>query len=184
MVTVMNSPEVQNHLTVDDLAQLTVAQAAELYRRGAVPAMQALDGAPRGRMLAIRGFDRGFSASPLRTYARSKGFPWAGKSFASARDDMGTGVNRVRLFRTRNWFPFDTRVGPSAIDGAPCIVLDYDKPRNPWLIRHLHDELREVAPGLFLGPAMWKSSSARRLLLYFAIDAQPRAAEIHDRPPT
>ena len=66
-------------------------------------------------------------------------------------------------------FPFDTSVGPSAIDGAPCIVLDYDKPNNPFFIRAIRDELREVAPGLFLGPAMVRLGASAKLALYFAI---------------
>lgn len=59
---------------------------------------------------------------------------------------------------------------PDSMDGAPCVVLDYDKPENPWLIRKIHDELREVSPGLFLGPAMAKTVRGPKLLLYFACD--------------
>ena len=44
----------------------------------------------------------------------------------------------------------------------------------------MHDEIREVSPGLFLGPAMWRSAIAERaarddrktLLLWFALDAR------------
>ena len=66
-------------------------------------------------------------------------------------------------------FPFATHFGPSAIDGKPCLVLDYDQPENPWLIRQIHDELRQVGPGVFLGPAMWKARPTPKLVLYFAI---------------
>jgi len=165
-------PETSTTLTVDDLAHLTTAEAADLYARGTVPPMSALDGSPRGRMLAVAGLDRGAIAGRLRAFSGSRAFPWAGKSFQSTGDSTGSGVNRVRLLGTRDWFPFDTLVGPSAIDGKPSIILDYDKSENPWFIRKIHDELREVAPGLYFGPAMWKSGSGPRLLLYFAIDQQ------------
>ena len=39
--------------------------------------------------------------------------------------------------------------GPSWHDGRPCIVLDYS--RTSRVARMIRDEIREVAPGLFLG---------------------------------
>ena len=54
---------------------------------------------------------------------------------------------------------------PSAVDGAPCIALDYDLPDNPGFIRAIHDEVREVESGLYLGPAMWKAKTGPRLVL-------------------
>jgi hypothetical protein len=67
-------------------------------------------------------------------------------------------------------FPFDTRFGASAIDGKPALILDYDLSVNPPYIRHIHDEIREVSPGLFLGPAMWKTAKDKVLVLWFALD--------------
>lgn len=159
-------------ITVDDLARMTTREATDLYKRGTVPSMTVLDGAPAGRMLAIAGLDRGAVAERFAKVAGSRAFPWAGKSFTSAGDDTGAGINRLRLFGGRDVFPFGTHVGPSAVDGQPAIILDYDLPQNPWFIRKIHDELREVAPDLYLGPAMWKTSSGPRHLLYFAIDKQ------------
>ena len=160
--------------TLDDLAAMDVAALEALYRRGTVPAsLRALDGSPTCRMLSIRGLDRGPVASLLRGFARSGAFPWAGKSFQASSDDEGTGINRVRLAGGRKWFPFKTRVEPSAIDGDACILLDYDDPVNPKPIRMIRDELREVAPGLFLGPAMLDTkNSPPKLVLFFACDTR------------
>jgi hypothetical protein len=72
----------------------------------------------------------------------------------------------------QNLFPFATRFDASAIDGQPTLVLDYDLRVNPGYIRRIHDEIREVMPGLFLGPAMWKSGEQRTLVLWFALDAR------------
>jgi hypothetical protein len=159
-------------LELDDLAAMTTDELTALYRRGTVPdTLAVLDGKPTCRMLtAVGALGRGTTANTLRALARSTRFPWAGKSFHASSSGEGTGINRVRLAGTREWFPFDTRIEPSAIDGEPCIVLDYDKPENPWFIRKVHDELREVAPGLFLGPAMWKTKADPALVLYFACD--------------
>ena len=111
------------------------------------------------------GHDRAFDI--VRRAARSRVFPWAGKSFASFDETRGRGINRVRLLGDA--FAFETSIGPSVIDDRPCLILDYDQPSNPWIIRQVHDELRQVAPGLYLGPAMWKRKSGPKLLLYFAI---------------
>jgi len=158
-------------LTVEDLAAMTVDEATETYRRGTVPeSLAVLDGKPRGRMLATVGLDSGFVGARLRAFARSRLFPWDGKSFTSESDAGGRGVNRVRLLGLRSWFAFETRVAPSAIDGQPCILLDYEQPGNPWFIRKIHDELRQVGPNLFMGPAMWKTKADPKLILHFAID--------------
>jgi hypothetical protein len=41
---------------------------------------------------------------------------------------------------------------------------------NPFFIRRIRDELREVAPRLFLGPAMADVGDKPKLILYFACD--------------
>lgn len=161
--------------TLDELAALDVAALTALYRAGRVPAtLAALDGSPRCRMLSVRGLDHGAPAGALRRFAASAAFPWAGKSFSSERTDAGRGINRVRLGGERRWFPFATSFEPSAIDGKPCIFLDYRQPENPRAIQMIRDELREVAPGLFLGPAMLDTGKAPpRLVLWFACHVVP-----------
>ncbi len=158
--------------TLDDLAALGVAELEAVYRRGTVPAsLRALDGTPVCRMLSIRGLDGGGRARTIAALARASWFPWAGKSFAAQSDAAGNGINRVRLAGGKRWFPFTTRVEPSAIDGAPCILLDYRHAVNPKPIQMIRDELREVRPGLFLGPAMLDTGkSPARLILFFACD--------------
>lgn len=160
--------------TLDELAALDVAALGAVYRAGAVPAsLHALDGNPTCRMLAVRGLDGAVAGRGVRALAAARWFPWAGKSFAAEHDGAGRGINRVRLGDGRRWFPFTTRVEPSAIDGRPCIFLDYDLALNPRPIRMIRDELREVAPGLFLGPAMVDDHRRPpRLVLWFACDAR------------
>jgi hypothetical protein len=158
--------------TLDELAALPVAGLEEVYRRGSVPAsLHALDGNPVCRMLSVRGLDGGGRAGAVRSLARASWFPWAGKSFAAQSDAAGNGINRIRLAGGKRWFPFTTRIEPSAIDGAPCILLDYRLEVNPRPIQMIRDELREIRPGLFLGPAMLDTGKAPpRLLLFFACD--------------
>lgn len=159
-------------LSLDDLAAMSTAELTALYRGGSVPeSVDAISGLPTCRMLTVRGIERGALFERIRRFAASAVFPWAGKTFEASDAAAGKGINRIRLLGTRTWFPFDTRIEPSAIDGKPCIFLDYDKPENPRFIRLIRDELREVSPGLFMGPAMLDNKkSPARLVLYFACD--------------
>jgi hypothetical protein len=160
--------------SLDTLADRSHAELDALYRAARVSSsMHAADGALIGRMLAVRGLPRTI-ASPLRRWAAAKTFLWEGKTFEASSDAHGVGHNRVNgggVLGRQNLFPFATSFGPSAIDGKPTLILDYDLAVNPSYIRHVHDEIREVSPGVFLGPAMWKRGDEKAMVLWFALDA-------------
>jgi hypothetical protein len=164
-----------SHLSLDSLAARSPGELDALYRAATVSStMHAADGPLVGRMLAVRGLPRAIGA-PLRRFAASRSFVWEGKTFAASSDTRGVGHNRVSIPRAlgrQNLFPFETLFGPSAIDGKPALILDYDLDVNPSYIRHIHDEIREVSPGLFLGPAMWKGERGKALVLWFALDSR------------
>lgn len=158
--------------SLDELAALDVSALTDLYKRARAPeSMRTLAGKPVCRMLAVRGLDRGPAARALRRLAGASRFPWIGKRFEATGDREGRGINRIRLAGEHTWFPFDTRFDASAIDGEPCVFLDYRLPQNPAPIRLIRDELRELDRGLMFGPAMLDNGSApARLALYFACD--------------
>jgi hypothetical protein len=184
----MSSPHLDerprtNALTLATLAAEDGGALLARYRRGTLPRdLRALDGKPVGRMLAVAPLATlPALARPLASFAAHPRFPWEGKSFAPRSAEEGVGINRVSLPGHRaEWFPFATRVEPSVVDGGPCIYLDYEQPENPWFIARIRDEIREIAPGMYLGPAMWKRtmtarhapSSAQRAVhvLWFALD--------------
>lgn len=166
-------------LSLDDLAAASYATLAADYATGTIPAdrLEALDGAVTGRLLAVRGLGRGplvCVQKALRRMAAAPAFPWEGKSFQPEGPEHGTGINRVSvpaLLGRQNVFPFVTGIGPSEVDGRPALRFDYDLPENPPYIRRLHDEVRQVAPGIFFGPAMWKRAGGATLLFWFGLDA-------------
>jgi hypothetical protein len=161
--------------SLDTLAAMNHDELDALYRAATVSTtMRAADGKLIGRMLAVRGLP-GALAKPLRRWAASRSFVWEGKSFQASSDTRGEGHNRVFIpnaLGRQNLFPFETSFGPSAVDGRPTLILDYDLKVNPNYIRHIHDEIREVSPGLFLGPAMWKTDSKKIHVLWFALDSR------------
>jgi hypothetical protein len=64
----------------------------------------------------------------------------------------------------------EVSVGPSWLDDRPCVVLDYS--RSSVVAGWIRDEIREVAPGLYLG-LVWgvgRLFGGRRLVLRFALD--------------
>ena len=52
---------------------------------------------------------------------------------------------------------------PSLLDGKECIVLDYSK--TSLLAHWVRDEIREVAPGIYLGIVFW----SKKKLIDFAL---------------
>jgi len=154
------------------LRRMTYAELSELYRNARRPNfISDLDGHARGAMLAWRSPRIGPVAWWLRAFGGSTAFPWEGKSF-EGESDKGTGINRVNFFGKRKWFPFKTRFAASFLDGEPTFVLDYSGPENPPFIRSIVDEIREVAPGLYLGPAALNVKGRPRPVLFFAVSHQ------------
>jgi hypothetical protein len=159
-----------------DLAALRLMSFKELeqlYREGKRPAaLSDLDGDARGAMLAWRKPARGPLAWLLKNFGSSSIFPWEGKTFKSQNQGMGTGINRINMLRKMRWFPFKTRFDASFMDGRPSFILDYSGPGNPPLIRSIVDEVREVAPALYLGPAALLVRGRPRPILFFAVSFQ------------
>ena len=152
------------------LQQMTYVELDELYRNSRRPSeLSDLNGDATGAMLAWRKPASGPLASLLRSFGSSSTFPWKGKSFQSKDNDSGEGINRVTFFGKRRWFPFKTRFGPSFLDGKPTFVLDYSARANPPFIRSIVDEVREVAPGLYFGPAALLVKGKPKPILFFAV---------------
>jgi hypothetical protein len=155
--------------SLDSLAGLGTEELLDLYRRARTPSVADVEGDLRGRMLAVRGAGP-FWAVRLRAFARWKRFPWRGKSFRSLDGGRGEGINRVfGDTRPRRWFRFETFVGRSRAGAFDAVQLDYDNPDNPFFIRAIKDEVREVSPGVFLGQAYLVTRRRTRLVLYFGL---------------
>ncbi len=130
-----------------------------------------VDGHPRGRMLAVPGFDRGIVGRALALFAASPLNVWKGKSFQALSESEGSGINRLRAGLRFNAFRFKTYETVSLTDGERVLAVDYDIPQNPAYARGVVDELRPVAPGLLLGQGLKRRPDGPpRLLVWFALD--------------
>lgn len=135
--------------TTDALGELFGAGTA-----GAIP-----DGRGKGTVLLGTG-GRFARAAAALCYAVA----WRGK-VVNARQGrlrniltpLGIQAIEAAVYKQDSWY-----------DGETCIVLDYSK--TSFVARMIRDEIREVAPGVFLGLVFW----GRRHVLDFALDFRQR----------
>jgi hypothetical protein len=154
-------------LTLDGLLDLGPPALEELYREARVPRIADIRGDLRGRMLAVVKLPR--RVRPLvRAFAGSNVFPWRGKSFSPRDEHGGDGINRVVSDRLRV-YRFETFIGPSRAGDFDAVQLDYDNADNPFFIRPIKDEIREIAPRLYLGQAYLELKGKATLVLYFGL---------------
>jgi hypothetical protein len=90
---------------------------------------------------------------------------WHGKHF-SACD--GTLVNQwcgFKAIRARVCY------GTSWLDGAPSVIMDYGETSRVWA--DVRDEIREVAPGLYLGAMFLRRDPQPKFKMFFALECPP-----------
>jgi hypothetical protein len=154
--------------TLDDLAALGPDDLMDLYRMARTPTLEELDGKVTGRMLAVPRAQEPHVKSVLEQFARSRVFPWQGKTFKHETASHGHGVNRL-LGERVTWFRFHTFVGPSHAGDFDAVHLDYSHDGNPPVVRKVKDEVREVGPGLYLGLAYLSMRDGEHLGCFFGI---------------
>lgn len=86
-----------------------------------------------------------WAARPIAWMVRK--FFWQGKIFDRA---TGTLVNKIAPIGIRA-IQAVVYKGPSWLDGAESFILDYS--RTTFIVWFVRDEIREIAPGLYLGQA-------------------------------
>jgi hypothetical protein len=89
---------------------------------------------------------------------------WQGKDF----QDDGLMRNRVCGLRVS---PAKVYVAESWLDGRPSVVMDY-RGMPGLLFRGARDEIREVAPGIYLGLMYKPRDAGPELAMFFALDAR------------
>ncbi len=142
----------QQTVTVEKLQGMSQRQLDNLFRRsraGDIPA-----GVADGIVIVARGRP----VSRLATWVGGLG--WRGKVFNPAGHDL---LNRISPFGLPAVRAKVSR-GTSLLDNRPTIVLDYSQ--TSFVAHYIRDEIREVAPGLYLGIVYW----AQRKTINFVLD--------------
>jgi hypothetical protein len=143
-------------LCLDDLAKMSWPDLEQLYRQ-AEPA-SAPHGFLRGKAIYCRDSRLAGPRSAVTN------FLWHGKHF---QDDC-TLVNQWCGFKA-----IKARVypGPSWLDGRPSLIMDYSTTSHVWA--DVRDELREVAPGLYLGAMYQRRCPEPNFKMFFVLQAEP-----------
>jgi hypothetical protein len=140
--------------TATDLLHLSGTDLDDLFR--ASPAGPLPSGRGAGTAVVAAGT---VAARPLAATTRL--LAWQGKEFAADGGSLRNlltpfGVRAVaaKVYEDDSWF-----------DGEPCIVLDYSATSK--VAQWVRDEIREVAPGLYLGLVYVRS---KRLPVRFTLE--------------
>ena len=114
-------------LCLDTLSRMSRCELEALYR--AAPPAPCLDGYYAGRSMK---------------HPKATGMLWKGKLFCAADSKL---INRWCL----GLHAIEACIypGESWLDGKPSLIMDYRESSRVW--KDVRDELREVAPGLYLG---------------------------------
>ena len=123
-------------LTMKDLQRMSPCELAALYERSEVGTP--FTGRMEGKILYVA------DAKFPKLRAKVNSFAWRGKTAQPSGDFTNRWVGGLEAINSRY------EIGPSWIDGKPAIVMQY--PRDTKLLGNVRDEVREVAPGLYLGP--------------------------------
>ncbi|HLZ08922.1 MAG TPA: hypothetical protein VKT80_10070 [Chloroflexota bacterium] len=143
-----------------DVSQLIKASRAELDDRyRASPGGEIPRGRGTGTLLLGAGPEINAAAS---WYARR--VLWQGKVFDPERGELR---NRITPFGILA-FVAKVYTGPSWADAKPCTVLDYSK--TSVIAHWIRDEIRPVAPGLYLGVAYLGRVRVAHFALSFAAE--------------
>ncbi|WP_165246309.1 hypothetical protein [Paludisphaera soli] len=144
-------------LDVAALRRMGEAELQSLYRQGTVVGLP--PGRVRGTVLPAPGARRNAAMS---VGAR---LVWQGKVV----DDSGAmAVNRFfgvpsikgKLYQAESW-----------LDGGPSLILDYAETSRVYARNR--DEIRLIAPGLYLGLMYARSDAQPSLSMYFVLEATP-----------
>ena len=139
------------------LIRMSPGELEQLYAQGVMAPIPA--GKIRGQALLNPGTKLAVPTS------RGSRLVWQGKIF---NPDGQTAVNRffgVRMIKANVYNAESWR------DGRPALILDYSQ--TSLLYAPYRDEIRQIAPGLFLGLMFDRNTCPAKLKMYFALECMP-----------
>jgi hypothetical protein len=139
-------------ITAAYLARASGTELDEIFRKS--PPGPTPTGRTRGTAILFAG---SALTAPLAAIARW--FWWKGKVFAPATDDLknlvtpiGVPLIRALVYQDESWF-----------SPGPAIIIDYKK--TSLVARAIRDEIREAAPGVYLGQVFWGKKRIAHFML-------------------
>jgi hypothetical protein len=141
-------------LDVHDLLDMSAEQLDDLFR--ASSAGEIPDGEAEGTVLVAPGTSLSEPAAKLVHL-----IAWQGKVFDRDEGELrneilpfGLKAVRAKVYKDESW-----------LDGKEAIILDYSK--TSVVAQWIRDEIREVAPRLYLGLVFWEKAKILHFSLKF-----------------
>lgn len=173
MTTLTAADSVERHAT--DLTAMSHAELVDLFLTLEAPTMQEMTGEFDGTPLKQPDLLRTLVAAAK---VRNPVYLWKTKGFRLIDDDAGRGYNIHRWALTGRPVyrdPMTTQIATSHIDGRPAFQLDYRTFDSVNGLLNLVDDVRRVAPGLYLGFGMLGLTDRQRAILQpFMLEATGR----------
>lgn len=133
--------------TAAELKAMSIGDVLASFRELEAPSLAEMDGEYVATLL-----DQGSPAmNVISSFTTNVPRRWLGKAFEPVSDAEGHGYNWFQGgARTVRRYRMKTYVGESAVDARRSYVLEY-RPYNSGFMRSMVDEVRRVAPGLYVG---------------------------------
>lgn len=141
-------------ITRADMTKMSQAELDDLYKNTPVGSLP--DGDSQGTAMVMPGSFVSKVLMPL-----IKVFAWKGKVFHRNQEYLFNKVSPfgIQLVKAQIY------KGDSWIDGGEAIILDYSK--TSFVAQKIRDEIREVAPRIYLGQAYWGKTRLLNFILEF-----------------
>lgn len=150
--------------SVEALRRLSTGELLQLFTTLEAPGIPEMQGEYSASLLAqpfwlasVAG--RAVLKNPFQT--------WLCKAFRPVDDETGRGYNTFQQGRrVVQRYPMLTLMGPSRFDGRPAYQLIYRHFQSLCAAMYMVDEVRRVAPGLYLGMGTYGFTNAQRRTPY------------------
>lgn len=147
----------QSPVSLDSLGKMNSLQLEELYRNGKV--FEPTDGYLKGK--AFPKPDK--FAHKLRS--ETIGLVWKGKNIYTKDAIMLNQVGKKQMVAA------SISNEESWLDGKPSVIFDYAS--GPKWAQNARDEVREIAPGLYLGIMYFRDCPCPKMGMFFALEQCP-----------
>ncbi|MDF3032005.1 MAG: hypothetical protein K0R03_2563 [Moraxellaceae bacterium] len=160
--------------TKEELLQASPQELRRLFSSLEAPALEEMAGEYAARLLAQPNWlatvvGRAVLDNPYRN--------WLCKAFRPVDARTGRGYNTfLQRGKVVQCYPMLTLIAPSRFDGQPAYQLVYRHFHSTCGTVHMVDEVRRVAPGLYLGMGTYGFTKAQRRIAYpFLLEGPLRA---------
>lgn len=155
------SPHVSD-LTEPQLSRMDFKALMPLFARLPAPSVSEMNGEFAARLLAQPNALAQFMGELTVNNPLMPG-RWLCKAFRPVSEQAGRGYNAfAHLGRQVQRYPMHTLIAPSRYDGRPAYTLVYAAFGSMCGAIHMVDEVRRVAPGLYLGLGTWGFTDRQR----------------------